>query len=329
MLLAKISRPGSYPIVRSLVPLVSAQSMSSHRLSSFLITPDELKKARKGRAGDSRIVPVSAEWYIPVAGARNGFEEYKKQRIPKARFFDLDAIKDFDSPYPHMLPTAETFAKAMSKLGISREDTVVVYDSPHVGIFSGPRAAWTFKVFGHERVHLLNNFKEWAKGGYLVERGEPFKWPETSYPVVQPDTSLAIDFEEVKQLVQGGLKGVQILDARPNKRFTGVDPEPRPGLSSGHIPGSISVPFSYLVSVSNNTLKPSDELRSILLKAGVDDSPETDTILMCGTGVTAAVIEAAMEAAGFSGKKRIYDGSWTEWAQRVEEGSGLIVKDEQ
>lgn len=294
--------------------------------SSFTITPTELAAELQNPARSSRIIPVSAEWYLPN-DPRNGYEEYTKARIPGARFFDLDAIKDPHSPYPHMLPDGETFAKAMGELGIARDDTVVVYDSPHVGIFSGPRAAWTFRVFGHVKVHLLNNFKVWVEKGFPVESGEVERWEETNYPVVQPDRSIVVDFEEMVKRAQEGKKdGLVIVDARPKGRFDGKDPEPRPGLPSGHIPGSISIPFSELVDPTTKTLKSAEKLQKLFAGKGIDSSPNTEKILMCGTGVTAVVVNSALELAGVKGKLRVYDGSWTEWAQRVDEKSGLIVK---
>lgn len=203
--------------------------MSSRRLSSFIVTPAELSTALHKPPNNSKIIPLSAEWYLPN-DPRQGHSEYLKLRIPGARFFDLDAIKG-DSPYPHMLPDPQTIAKAMGELGIKREDTLVVYDSPHDGIFSAPRVAWTLKVFGHERVHLLNNFKLWAAQGLPTESGEVRAWEKAEYPVPQLDNSVVVDFEEmVKHAELGTGEGVEIIDARPNARFLGVDPEPRPGL---------------------------------------------------------------------------------------------------
>ncbi|KAF8245200.1 Rhodanese-like protein [Wilcoxina mikolae CBS 423.85] len=300
--------------------------MSSRRLSSFIVTPSELATALEKPNGSSRVVPVSAEWYLPN-DPRKGYEQYLALRIPHARFFDLDTIKDEDSPYPHMLPNGEVFAKAMGELGIRREDTIVVYDSPHIGIFSAPRAAWTFKVFGHDKVHVLNNFKLWKEQGLPRESGGIKAWDKTSYPVVKPDMSVVVGFEEMVKHAEDSIRErVEIIDARPGGRFCGTDPEPRPGLPSGHIPGSISIPFSELIDPATKALKTKEELRHIFLEKGIDTSPKTDKILMCGTGVTAVVLHSALELAGVGGNKKVYDGSWTEWAQRVDESSGLIVK---
>lgn len=248
-------------------------------------------------------------------------------RIPGAHFFDLDAIKHPDSPYPHMLPTPAVFSAAMGKLGVTKEDTLVVYDSAELGIFSAPRAAWTLKVFGHPKVHLLDNFRLWLQEGLPVVGGKVDLVEEKVYGDVVMDEGLVADFEDVKEwALHGDREKVQVIDARPGGRFKGVDPEPRPGLSSGHVPGSISVPFSSLVDPATGKLRAAAELRGVLVGAGVSEDAGVEKVLMCGTGVTAVVVDTALELAGIAGKRRVYDGSWTEWAQRVTEDSGLIAK---
>jgi thiosulfate/3-mercaptopyruvate sulfurtransferase len=228
-----------------------------------------------------------------------------------------------------MLPSPEDFAQAMGQLGIRRDDSVVVYDSKELGIFSAPRVGWTFRVFGHSNVHLLNNFKLWCEEGYPVESGEPEAVEPVEYPVPELDVGKVVAFEQVKEIAleQGkeGAEEVQILDARSEGRWKGTEPEPRPGLSSGHIPHSISVPVSSLLDVKTKALLPSSDLRALFKSKGID--PSKPIISSCGTGVTAAVIDAALVEAGYpSEKKGLYDGSWTEWAQRVKPGEDLIQK---
>lgn len=214
-----------------------------------------------------------------------------------------------------MLPSASDFAKSMSALGIKRDDTVVVYDSHEMGIFSAPRVGWTLKAFGHDSVHVLNNFKTWVEEGLPTESGEFWDVDTCVYKIPEFDSSKLVEFEEVKEIAQDynkeGAEGVQILDARPRGRWTGKDPEPRPGLSSGHIPGSISVPFSELLDPVKKTILPGSELRKIFEKKGIDSNKPI--ISSCGTGVTAAVIDAALREAGYGGAvaRRLYDGSWT------------------
>ena len=212
--------------------------MSQYTLSSYLVTPAELhgvlqKNVHSKLSTAPKIVPVCASWFLPNDG-RDGYETFVAGRIPKARFFDLDAVKDPHSPYPHMLPSAEDFAKAMARLGIRRDDSVVVYDSKELGIFSAPRVGWTLQVFGHPNVHVLNNFRKWCEEGYEVESGEPEKVDAVEYSVPELDASKVVAFEEVRDIAkeQGkeGAEEVQILDARSAGRFKGTEPEPREGI---------------------------------------------------------------------------------------------------
>ncbi|KZF24206.1 Rhodanese-like protein [Xylona heveae TC161] len=310
--------------------------MSQRSFSSFLVSPKELSEALSQNAPTKistapRVIPLCASWFMPNdPQKRTGLQVFKEKRVPWARFFDLDAVKDDKSPYPHMLPSAEQFAEAMGALGLHQDDALVVYDSED-GIFSGPRVAWMLKIFSHPNVHLLNNFKLWVEQGYPTDSGEIEPWEKTEYPVPAFDSSKVVSFEQVKEIAQDynkeGSEGIQILDARPYGRWAGTAPEPRPGLSSGHIPGSISLPFPELLDPQNKTLLGKDELRKIFESKGVD--PEKSIISSCGTGVSAVIIDAALEEAGYgdSTKRKIYDGSWTEWAQRATEAEGLIKKE--
>jgi len=288
-------------------------------LSSYLVTPKELSEALQKNSPSKistapKTVPLCASWFLPTSPL-NGLQTFREKRIPGSRFFDLDKVSDKRSPYPHMLPSASDFAKAMSSLGIRRDDTVVVYDSHETGIFSAPRVGWTLKAFGHDTVHVLNNFKLWVEEGYPTESGEFWDVDTCVYPIPEFDSNKLIEFEELREVIKDynkeGAEGVQILDARPEGRWSGADPEPRPGLESGHMPGSISVPISELLDPTTKTILPGDKLREIFEKKGVD--PNRPIVTSCGTGVTAAVIDAALSEAGYGdeGKRRLYDGSWT------------------
>ena len=323
----------------------------------YLIPPSTFASSLSSQSSHPstpRVIPLCAAWFLPNS-PHNGISVFKKSRIPGAKFLDIDELKDHHSPYPHMLPSADEFAIAMRQLGIKRDDRVVVYDSKELGLFSAPRVGWMFRVMGHERVNVLNSFKAWVAEGYPLETG-PIRQEQVigvagevsasssdkDYPVPEIDLEKVANFEYVRDIAQPHVKSEQnsaaaatpqILDARPLGRFAGTDPEPRPGLSSGHIPGSISVPFPSLLDPTSGTLLPAQELRKIFEAKGVDLT--RPVISSCGTGVTAAVVDAALEVAGYkeegnSGmtKKQVYDGSWTEWAQRVKKGDGMIVKGE-
>ncbi|CAD0093529.1 unnamed protein product, partial [Aureobasidium mustum] len=315
----------------------TSHNMSAQRamsLSSYLVKPAELNAALKGNAPtrlatSPRVIPLCASWFMPNdPEKRSGYEVFKQGHIPSARYFASCLASD-PSPYPHMLPSAQVFTQAMRKLGIRRDDNIVVYDSAELGIFSAPRVAWTLRVFGHPSIHILNNYKLWVEQGLPVEQGEQKDLPESQYPEPEIDPSKVAAFEEVKEIAKDynkeGREGVQILDARSFGRWSGVDPEPRPGLSSGHIPGSISVALPELLDPNTKTLLSRDELLDIFRTKGLD--PTKPIISSCGTGVTASVIDAALTEAGFpETNRKVYDGSWTEWAQRVQASDNLIHK---
>jgi thiosulfate/3-mercaptopyruvate sulfurtransferase len=237
---------------RSLLPRrLKAVPVRYRSFSSLVLSPTELSNAltaQRSTAPSSPIVPISADWYLPTS-LRNGYDEYLKLRIPNARFLDIDRVKDSKSPYPHMLPDSETFTTTMRALGIRRDDTVVVYDSPHDGIFAAPRAVWMLRVFGHPKVHLLDNFRGWVERGFPTESGEVQNggWEESDYPLCRRDNELVVTYEEMVKLAGGGGgSGVQVLDARPTGRFWGTQEEPRTGLSSGHVPGLFLNPSVFL-----------------------------------------------------------------------------------
>ncbi|KAI1334067.1 thiosulfate sulfurtransferase [Xylariaceae sp. FL0016] len=321
---------------RAFRPTRLAAMMDNPRsFSSYLVTPRELSEALKISPpspinSEPRVIPLCAAWFLPN-DSRNGLQVFREKRIPKARFFDIDKVIDKRSPYPHMLPSPKQFAEAMSELGIRKEDTVVVYDTKELGIFSAPRVGWTLKIFGHSKVHVLNNFKLWVEEGYPTEGGELYSVECNPYPIPKLSEDKVASYEQVREVAQDhnkeGAEGVQILDARPAGRFTGQDPEPREGLSSGHMPGSINVPFSSVLDPESKAFLSKDKLQTLFREKGVDSNKPI--ISTCGTGVTAVAIETALEEAGYgdASKRKVYDGSWTEWAQRVKPSDNLIIKE--
>lgn len=227
---------------------------TSFTLDSYLVTPAQLntvlqKNIHSRLSTAPRVVPLCASWFLPNDG-RNGYDTFIEERIPHARFFDLDEVKDPTSPYPHMLPTPQIFAEAMRRMGIRTEDSVVVYDSKELGIFSAPRVGWTLRAFGHENVHILNNFKKWVEEGYPTEKGPGREPYHVDYPVPELNTSVVVGFEEVRDIAKDmkkeGAEEVQILDARSKGRWAGTDPEPREGKSSSCI---VNAPLTKTRSV--------------------------------------------------------------------------------
>jgi thiosulfate/3-mercaptopyruvate sulfurtransferase len=220
-------------------PLTSTSSTRRITLSSYLVTPKQLATALQQNptikiSTTSRVIPLCAAWFLPNdPEKRTGLSVFERKHIPGAQFFDLDSVSDTSSPYPHMLPSADKFAEAMGRLGVRKDDEVVVYDTEELGIFSAPRVGWTLKVFGHAKVHVLNNFKIWVQEGHPTESGPPQAVEKVDYPVPVLDQSTVIGFEEVREVARGhgkeGTEGTQILDARSLGRWQGIEPEPRPG----------------------------------------------------------------------------------------------------
>ncbi|EFM57406.1 3-mercaptopyruvate sulfurtransferase [Brucella inopinata] len=269
--------------------------------SAFVVSRDWLKE----RLHKPGLAIVDASWYLPAAG-RNGQEEYEKAHIPGAVFFDQDKITDKESGLPHTLPSPEFFAQQVGTLGITADETVVVYDGP--GMFSAPRVWWMFRVMGVKNVYVLDGgFDGWKKAGYPVTN-EVTKIAATFFkPSFNKDA--VVDFQEMRKIVDE--KRSQIADARGAGRFTGRDAEPRAGMRSGHMPGARNVPVTTLSE--NGELKDLESLRRIFDEAGIDLSGPVVT--SCGSGVTAAVITLALTSLGHK-DNRLYDGSWSEWGSR-------------
>lgn len=269
--------------------------------SPFVVSPEWLVKHLK----DPGLSIVDGSWYL-AAQNRDARAEYDAAHIPGAVFFDQDAVVDPDSDLPHALPSPTVFEQHVSAMGISREDTIVVYDGP--GMFSAPRVWWMFRVMGAENVFLLDGgFDNWKKDGHIVT-ATPTKIASTAF-LPKFDASKVASLDDVMTIVGEGSS--QIADARPAGRFTGDEPEPRPGMRSGHMPGARNVPTFTLSE--GGYLKDIDGLRQVLSDAGID--PAQPVVTSCGSGVTAAVISLALESVG-STNHRLYDGSWSEWGSR-------------
>lgn len=268
-----------------------------------LVSTDWL--AARMEQGDVRVLDGS--WYMPAQN-RDAKAEFAATHIPGAEFFDIDGIADTASPLPHMLPTPRAFGEAVSKLGIGNGDMVVVYDG--AGVFSAPRVWWTFRVFGHDTIAVLDGgLPKWLREGRPIESG-PMKTRAVPYtPSFRPE--LVRDFAAVSDNLKS--RAAQVIDARSEGRFHGTEPEPRPGLRGGHIPGSRSLPFQALIDPANGTMKPAPELVKIFIAAGI--SPNTPVITSCGSGLTAAILAYGLFLIGHI-DAAVYDGSWSEWGAR-------------
>lgn len=249
---------------------------------------------------DARLLPPGME------AVRDIQAEYLAGHLPDTPYFDIEALSDHTSPYPHMLPRAESFAVAMRELGVSSDKHLVVYDEGN--LFSAPRAWWMLKTFGVAQVSILaGGLQGWKEAGFALATGE-VNLPEGEFEA-HADESRVKRLTDVLLISHEG--GAQIIDARPANRFNAEVDEPRPGLHRGHIPNSLNVPWNSLVE--QGKLKPEAELQTLFADAGVDITQPV--VASCGSGVTAVVVILALTALG-ARDVTLYDGSWGEWGSR-------------
>lgn len=253
------------------------------------------------RDPDLRI--LDASWYLPDAG-RNGRAEYEKAHIPGARFFDIDDISDQRSDMPHMAPPVEKFMSRLRKMGVGDGHQVVVYDGS--GLFSAARVWWLFRLMGKTDVAVLDGgFPKWQAEGREVEDLPPLV--RDRHMTVRRQANLIKDVTQVASASKLG--DYEILDARSAERFSGKAPEPREGLRVGHIPNSKNIPYRSLLN-DDGTMKSAEALREVFEAAEVNVAKPA--ITTCGSGVTAAILNLAMERMGKI-DHALYDGSWAEW----------------
>lgn len=255
------------------------------------------------RLGAPGLAIIDGSWRMPGKGRAR--DDFAARRIERAQFFDIDEIADRKTDLPHMLPSPESFAAAMRAMGVASDDAVVVYDDQ--GIFSAARVWWTFRAMGHRRVSVLNGgLKAWMAEGRPVGRTQT-KPAASRYEAAPREGAVATSRDVAFASAEGARL---ILDARPRGRFEGRDPEPRPGLRQGRIPGSASLPFGETLAPDGRLL-PRDELAARFAMAGLDGRP---VIATCGSGVTAAVLVLALAALGRE-DAALYDGAFAEWGR--------------
>lgn len=249
---------------------------------------------------------VDATYSVPGMGREAQAEFAQNNVIPGAVTFSIDDISDKGNPLPHMLPTPDFFAKKVGDLGLGNDNRIVVYDN--TSMIGAPRVWWMFRVFGHDNIAILD--------------GGLGKWVKENHPLTDKHTMpTARNFKSEfrsnlvrdKKSILGNLKSKaeQILDARAADRFNGTLPELRPGMPSGHIPGSLNLPFGEIMDTQTGTFLPKEQIKERFSKAGVAlDKP---IVTSCGSGVTACVLAVGLHLLGRADVP-IYDGSWSEWA---------------
>jgi thiosulfate/3-mercaptopyruvate sulfurtransferase len=252
---------------------------------------------------DPGLVLLDGRFNLP-GSPTTGPQDYAAAHIPGAILFDIDAVADHSTSLPHMLPSPEQFAEQVGAMGISNDSFIVAYDGP--GLWSVGRTWWMFRAMGHDKIAVLDGgLKKWMEEGRPVTREVPVPRPARFTARLRPELVRS------KSEVMGNLssRASQVVDARAARRFQALDPEPRPGLRGGHIPGSLNVPVSML-SNADGTVRSEAEIRTAFHGAGFDFAKPV--ITSCGSGSTAAALAFALHLAGKE-DVAVYDGSWAEW----------------
>ena len=264
-----------------------------------LVTTDWLNK------NIEKVKILDASWHLPNTN-RNSFEEYKTEHILNSIFFDIDKNSNQKTNLPHMLPSKEDWEMIVSDLGISNSDHIVVYDNSNV--FSSCRVWYTFLYFGHDPklISVLDGgLKKWINERRFTTK-KIVSNDRSKYVAIE-NTSLVKNKDEINKNIIS--KKFQLLDARGEQRFLGLQPEPRKELKSGNIKGSINLPFQNLLN-KDRTFKKKEDLIEIFKSKKV--SIEKEMAFTCGSGVTACILGLANSI--ISGNKPIiYDGSWAEY----------------
>ena len=254
---------------------------------------------------------VDASWYLPEH-TRDPRAEYLASHIPGALAFDIDAVAAPGATYPHTLPSPQYFADAVTAMGIGNDHYVVAYDG--LGFFSAPRVWWMFRIFGHDRVAVLDGgFPKWQSESRPVETG--VRRPQPAHRPFEADfrPTMSWSLGDVRNNLQSG--DALVLDARGPGRFAGTEPEPRPGVRSGHIPGSRNLHYARLSDPQGGTFQSPETLAEIYSSVGA--TGDRPVICSCGSGVTACVLALGLHILG-NDNVAIYDGSWSEWGTRTD-----------
>ncbi|KAI3621851.1 thiosulfate sulfurtransferase [Moniliophthora roreri] len=316
---------------RSLHLGLSRLAMQPYSTSSgapYLLAPRELQDLLQAKKD---IAVLDATWFMPNS-PRNAREEYINKHLPSAQFLDLDEVaSSHELGLKHMLPSEDVFARACENFGINSRTHVVIYDTH--GVFSSPRALYMFRSFGHTESSIINGgLPRWVSEGLPTESGSAEPPRKADYPKPSFDELAVRSYEQMVNNSFGDIMSPQtelVLDARSRGRYLGSEPEPRPGLSSGHIPNSFSLPFTLFLQShetpdsSFTTFKPAPEvLKALEESIGPKNAQsvvngEKGVITSCGSGMTAGILWLGLKLLG-SRKVSLYDESWTGYAMRPE-----------
>ena len=250
---------------------------------------------------------IDCSWHMPQT-KRDGFAEYKTKHIPNTIFFDLDKNSKKNTNLPHMLVEMDNWNKIISKIGIEKNDRIIIYDDSD--IISSCRCWFNFIYFGHnpKLVHILNGgLKKWIKEKRKTTNDLP-NIQISNYKGLEKK-ELVKNKKFINQNIE--LQNFKVIDARNKERFEGKVPEPRKGLRSGCIKNSFCIPFNLCLN-DDKTFKDKEELKDVF-KSCLENINEKNIVFSCGSGVTACVLALAYSLINDKYHPCIYDGSWAEY----------------
>ena len=251
---------------------------------------------------------IDCSWHMPQAN-RSGHEEYNKEHIPNAIFFDLDKNSKIDTDLPHMLTDISSWKKIMEDMGIENKDEIVVYDNSDV--ISSCRCWYNLIYFGHDPklVHVLDGgFKKWKKENKTTNNKEVIT--KTSVYSCNENAELVKNKKQIDENINKN--EFNVVDARSKERFEGKVAEPRKGLRSGSIKNSFCLPFNELIN-DDHTFVNKDKISKRFKSLNFDYSK--NLVFSCGSGVTASVLALAYSIINDKYMPTIYDGSWSEYGK--------------
>lgn len=255
--------------------------------------------------GDSDLILVDARFAL--GDAQSGEQAWQEAHLPNASYVHLDRdLSDKQKPAQfgrHPLPNADAFCQTLMRCGISRQSQVVVYDA-NDGAMAAARFWYLLRLMGHEKVAVLDGgYAAWQVLGLPVNNEAPVFLPSLYH--ADFDQAEMVDVETIRNNL--AIKEFVLLDARAPERYRGeIEPIDK---VAGHIPDALNRPYS--LNLENGNFRSPELLHRDFLEL-LGKHPASETILYCGSGVTACHILLAMEIAGLRGAK-IFSPSWSGW----------------